>query len=406
MLAVKPDKKLFSTETCRQIFAALRNERRFALAVSGGSDSMAMLHLAKSLSRNFCVLTVDHGLRAESAAEAQQVGAWCQMLGIEHHILPWQGEKPKTGFQAKARTARYDLMTDWCRAHDVGWLLTAHTLDDQAETVVMRQARTDTDESLAGIWQTRDWNGIEIHRPLLGTRRADLRQHLLSVGQPWIDDPSNCNEKFERVRVRNSLVHSDDRILELAQVASDAGQASRILSASARDWLVHNLDVFPEGYGLVCRKSFLDCDPHMQRRLIQNMIMMFGSGSPVDPEACILISKWICVGARSRRTLGGAFVASQKHRILFGREAGRISDAEIFLPASGEILWDGRFQIIAEPGARVVPVASVAGLARRKDLPAMVQSALPAVLTAKGAVIVSHLGVGSGATAKFMRRLR
>jgi tRNA(Ile)-lysidine synthase len=406
VLAVKPDQRIFSTETCGHIFAALKDERRFALAVSGGSDSMAMLHLATLALQSFCVLTVDHGLRAESAAEAQQVAVWCEALGIEHHILQWEGDKPKTGLQAKARKARYDLMTDWCKAHDIGWLLTAHTLDDQAETVVMRQARTNTDESLAAIWQCRDWNGVKIHRPLLDYRRADLHQHLLGVGQPWIEDPSNWDERFERVRVRKSLVNSDERILELAQIARDAGKASRILSASARDWLMNHLEVFPEGYGIVRRGPFLDCDPHLQRRLVQDLIMLFGGETPVDPSECGSVASWIERGGGSRRTLGGAIVASRKDNIVFGREAGRISDGHIFLPASGEILWDGRFQIIAEPGARVVPVASVAGLARRKDLPAVVQSALPVVLTAKGEVIVPHLGIGSGATAKFMRRLR
>jgi tRNA(Ile)-lysidine synthase len=406
VLAVKPDQTIFSTETCGHIFAALRDKRRFALAVSGGSDSMAMLHLAMVVSCKFCVLTVDHGLRAGSTGEALQVAAWCAELGIEHHILRWDGDKPKTGLQAKARIARYDLMTDWCRTNGIDWLLTAHTRDDQAETVAMRQMRTNTDESLAGIWKSRDWNGITLYRPLLAHGRMDLRQHLSSVDQPWIEDPSNSDDRFERVRVRKLLADNDERIVELAQIASDAGGASRDLNAAAKEWLEHNLEIFPEGYGIVPRQTFSDCRSLLQRRVIIELVNLFGGESRVEPAECDSIAQWIGDGGRSRRTLGGAVIVCRRNSIVFGREVGRILNRGIFLSASGEILWDGRFQITAEPGARIVPVADVAGLARRKDLPAMVQSALPAVLTVNGAVIVPNLGIGSGATTKFMRRLR
>ncbi len=130
------------------LFARAADQARLALAVSGGSDSMAMLCLAhqwvqEGFAPAFCVLTVDHGLRAGSAEESLQVAHWCAEMGFQHHILHWEGAKPATGIQAAARAARYDLMSNWCRRYGVDVLMTAHTLDDQAETVAMRLRRTD-----------------------------------------------------------------------------------------------------------------------------------------------------------------------------------------------------------------------------------------------------------------------
>ena len=144
------------------LFAPVANSGPLALAVSGGSDSVALMHLAAAWRQrpDFTVLTVDHGLRTGSAAEAQQVGQWSAGLGLQHVLLRWDAAKPVTALQAKARAARYDLMTNWCDAQGVAWLLTAHTLDDQAETVLMRLARTSSIDSLAGIPAVGQWCGV------------------------------------------------------------------------------------------------------------------------------------------------------------------------------------------------------------------------------------------------------
>jgi tRNA(Ile)-lysidine synthase len=169
------------------LFALLNDVPRVALAVSGGSDSMAMLVLtaewvkAKKNPSAIIVLTVDHGLRDASIGEARQVREWCTALGLCHEILTWENQKPATGIQAKARQARYDLMTAWCVQNHVPVLLTGHTADDQAETVLMRKSRTSSAASLAGIWPERDWNGVRVVRPLLNLRRQDLRNFLRSM---------------------------------------------------------------------------------------------------------------------------------------------------------------------------------------------------------------------------------
>jgi tRNA(Ile)-lysidine synthase len=398
----------FTKQDCENLFAALREERHIAVAVSGGSDSMALLRLAGQWSQHrikISVLTVDHGLRSEAAAEAIKVAEWCALVGLEHHTLRWEGLKPKTGLQAKARVARYDLLSAWCKANGVAYLLTGHTMDDQAETVLMRQQRTDTAESLAGIWETAVWDGVKVFRPLLGQSRADLRTYLVSLGQPWIEDPSNSDRRFERVRVRQTLAEEDRRV-ELADIAVKAGQTARALAVDTEQWINAQLTSYPEGFGAIPRAGFCELDPALQRRVLQQLLLIYGAGTRAEPGELDYLAKWIMGQGISRRTLGGAMLACRQSSVLIGREWARISPDPAVVPDSGEILWDGRFLIQAPPQAQVVPVGRLRGVARREEIPSFVQQSLPAVFTGDGGAVIPHLAAGPGVSAKFIRRLR
>jgi tRNA(Ile)-lysidine synthase len=398
----------FTKQDCEKLFAALQGERHFAVAVSGGSDSMALLRLAEQWSRHqikISVLTVDHGLRPEAATEAVKVSEWCAPLNFEHHTLRWEGPKPKTGLQAKARVARYDLLSAWCRAHDVAYLLTGHTMDDQAETVLMRQQRTDTEESLAGIWETAVWNGVKVFRPLLGQSRADLRAYLTRLGQPWIEDPSNSDRRFERVRVRQTLAEEDRRV-ELADIAEKAGRAARALAVATEQWLNGQLTSYPEGFGAIPRAGFYELDPALQRRVLQQLLLIYGAGNRAEPGELDYLAKWIMGEGISRKTLGGAMLACRQSSVLIGREWARISPVPVIVPDSGEILWDGRFLIQAPHKAQVVPVGRLHGVARREEIPSFVQQSLPAVLIRDGSAVIPHLAAVLGVSAKFIRHLR
>ena len=329
--AAEAEQRIYSKQDCDKLFATLRHEGHLALAVSGGSDSMALLRLALQWSHKsarISVLTVDHGLRPEAVVEAAKVAEWCSHLGLEHHILRWEGAKPTTGLQAKARIARYDLLSNWCKANQVTFLLTGHTLDDQAETVLMRQARTDTAESLAGIWQTADWNGVKLFRPLLGQSRADLRAYLTGLGQPWIDDPSNLDRQFERVRARQTLAQGESPDLHkiaLADIAEKAGRAARALALSTDQWISGQLTSYPEGFGAIPRAGFCELDPGLQRRVLQQLILIYGAGNRAEPGELDYLAKWIMGQGISRRTLGGAMLACRQSSVLIGREWARIS---------------------------------------------------------------------------------
>jgi tRNA(Ile)-lysidine synthase len=346
-----------------------------ALAVSGGSDSVAMLRLAHAARREgqtLSVLTVDHRLRAGSTEEASWVKSLCAEFGVSHETLVWEGLKPKTGIQAKARQARYDLMSAWCRAHGAGILLTAHTKDDQAETVAMRMQRTRSPESLSGILSEMSWGGVTVSRPLLQERREGLRGYLRGVGQTWLEDPSNDSDAFERVRVRKAL-NGDAGLAELAR---ESAEAARSLAGEARDWLTAELTCFVEGYGTMPRATFNALRLARRMAILRRLLAIFAGGTASPPELERLCL-WLESSAASRRTLGGAVFAARSKHVLIGREWSRIEP--VVVAAATTLAWDGRFQIDAVPGSVIVPAGRIPRLPRRADLPRFVQDGLPMI---------------------------
>ena len=170
---------------------------------------MALFHLmaewrAEGEARpDLTVLTVDHGLRAESREEAAMVARMAESSGLRHAILTWtQGASQSGGLQERAREARYDLMAAYCHAHDIPALVTAHHLDDQAETFLMRLKRGSGLDGLAAIPEESVWSGIAVLRPLLDMPKARLAATLVAAGLGWAEDPSNRDERFERARMR------------------------------------------------------------------------------------------------------------------------------------------------------------------------------------------------------------
>lgn len=185
------------------------NEKKIAVAVSGGADSLALVLMAREQLTLFgyeiVALTVDHGLRPTSYKEAHYVAEIMHQHGIEHHILPWQGEKPLTGIEEAARKARYDLLTSWCKEHGYGVLMVAHHLLDQAETFLMRLQRGSGLDGLCAMHEVSERGGIKIVRPLLRYRPEVLKDYLRQKNIEWIEDESNKDEKFLRNRVRKFL---------------------------------------------------------------------------------------------------------------------------------------------------------------------------------------------------------
>lgn len=185
------------------------SDGRVAVAVSGGSDSVALLILLNDVIRDsggsLFAVTVDHGLRPEAAEEAKGVADLCDHLGVPHTTLRWQGWDGGGNLQDQARRARYELMTEWAKTQNISILAVGHTADDQAETVLMRLGRSSGVDGLSGMSPVRNENGVTLVRPLLNCRREDLRACLVRRGISWIDDPSNEDEKYERVRVRGLL---------------------------------------------------------------------------------------------------------------------------------------------------------------------------------------------------------
>jgi len=191
-------------------FAPVADETALLIAVSGGPDSLALLHMATHWAMrhprvSLFAATVDHALRPESADEAAIVARLCAGLGVAHSILRWTGPKPKTRVQERAREARYALLFEEARRRGARAVLTAHHADDQAETILFRLARGSGISGLSGMAAVTKSHGAAIVRPLLGTPKAALVAYCRRHGLASIDDPSNLDDKFARARLRKLM---------------------------------------------------------------------------------------------------------------------------------------------------------------------------------------------------------
>ncbi|HEY6663279.1 MAG TPA: tRNA lysidine(34) synthetase TilS [Sphingomicrobium sp.] len=214
---------------------------RLGIAVSGGPDSLALLVLATAVRPGEIeAATVDHGLRTESRAEAAMVAEVCARLGVPHAILTadWP-EPPVSAIQERAREMRYRLLANWLGEQNLAALLTGHHGDDQAETIVMRLNRGSGVRGLAGMRPMARVPGtaFPLLRPLLGWRRGELQQICANAGLSPVDDPSNEDEHYERVRIRRALAGSD--LLDSAAAARSARNLAE--ADEALDWLADSL---------------------------------------------------------------------------------------------------------------------------------------------------------------------
>lgn len=207
---------------------------RFAIAVSGGGDSIALMHLvARIVAKRRVkptVLTVDHGLRPESAAQAKKVAAWAADAGLPAVILTWKGDLPEGSLEDGARIARYTLLGQWCTKNNAGALLLAHTREDQAETFLLRLARGSGVDGLSAMRPRAPFPfgaGPLLLRPLLGFPRAELRAYLRALKAPWLEDPMNADPRFARTKMRALLPQLEEAGLSLDRIAQAADHLSR-----------------------------------------------------------------------------------------------------------------------------------------------------------------------------------
>jgi tRNA(Ile)-lysidine synthase len=254
------------------------------VAVSGGPDSLALLLLAAAARPGAVeAATVDHALRPESRAEAEMVAAVCKRLGVPHSILTIAWPKPpKSNVQAQAREARYALLGRWATARTIAAVATAHHLDDQAETLLMRLARGAGIGGLGSVRSRRPLTGgAELIRPLLGWRKAELTALVKAAGLEPVDDPSNRDPRHDRVRMREWLKRADwaepERIAASAAWLDEADQAL--------DWALVPLAAtrITRAEGVVTIDP-ADVPRELQRRLLLAAFAELGAHRPRGPE--------------------------------------------------------------------------------------------------------------------------
>jgi len=331
------------------IFSGLPEYETLIVAVSGGSDSIALLMLAAAWAQradvDLQVVTVDHGLRPEAAAEAAFAASVSEGLELPHITLAWEGVKPTSGISNSARKARYRLMEQFASDIDAPVILTAHTADDQAETVMMRNARMSPysqGRGLSGMARTtRLTSGTKLVRPLLGVTRVELRRYLAELNQSWIEDPSNLDETFERVRVRKSLNGDQKQIREICRFAELSGKIRRVVSNSVANTLCKHL-LIQQGPVFQLELAILKALPvEHQILIIQLMSALAGGGDYLVSQASV--KRFYDFPDEARMTMGNAIVERHAAAIRVYREQRNLPG---FLVAPGETaVWDGRLKI-------------------------------------------------------------
>jgi len=326
-------------EAIEMILAPLAEAAALLLAVSGGPDSTALLVMAASWARRrggprIEAATVDHGLRAEGADEARAVADLCRKLGVPHQTLIWRGEKPKTRLQERARDARYALLADHARAIGAEMVVTAHHLDDQAETVLFRLLRGSGLTGLAGIAARTTRDGLNLARPLLGLAKADLVAYCEEEGVSFVRDPANEDPRYARTRMRGLMAMLAAEGLDAPALARLARRAAQVEDALARQTAAAEARLRFIETG-ACEAASLFAEPtEIVQRLMTATIASVGGrdASRVGLEKIEALvaelRKALRSGERFSANVGGARVRSDRGTVRVGKEPARRKTAD------------------------------------------------------------------------------
>jgi tRNA(Ile)-lysidine synthase len=357
-----------------------------AVALSGGGDSLALLHLAKAWAeragRALIALTVDHGLHPDSAAWSRFAADRAGRRGVPHRTLTWRGEKPATGLPAAARAARHALLADAARSAGASVMLLAHTADDVLEAELMR--RMGASAPSPRLWSPSPaWpqgRGVFLLRPLLAQRRADLRAMLAGLGESWIDDPANDDPRYSRTLARRRLGDCAIRATPPATLSPPTG------------W-----EAVRQGPGgeLTAPREVLRAGSADRRRLI-GALALCAAGTTRPPSAAALERIAAAMsGDDFTASLAGARIEARGEQALFCREAGEWARGGLRTAALplGEHVFDGRFLVTArQTGFSVAPLRGLAARLspterdRLRAIPAAARGALPTVISPGGEV--------------------
>ncbi len=299
-----------------EVWQAIAPEGRVGLAVSGGADSLALSLLMHEVApRDFCVATVDHGLRPEAAEEATMVAAVCHAREIKHRTLTLALAKG-SGVQERARVARYAVLAQWARAEKLSAIVTAHHADDQAETIVMRLNRGAGLRGLAGMRPVATVPGDEtlpLLRPLLAWRRDELLEVVRAARLTPAEDPSNRDPHYERVRIRNALTST-----QVFDANGFAGSAACLADAdTALDWAAVRLwaDVVVSGEGYAWAPP-TDLPKALALRVLERLFAAFHTAPPRGSDLARLFET-LCAGGVG--TLAGIKVDARRAPWRFTR---------------------------------------------------------------------------------------
>jgi tRNA(Ile)-lysidine synthase len=308
-----------SADEAVALFSDLAGAPGLLLAISGGPDSTALLFLAarwrKKTKTKLTAVTVDHGLRKEAKREAAAVASLAKKLGVPHRTMKWTGAKPKSGIQQAARKARYALLAAAAKKVGASHIVTAHTLDDQAETVLMRMARGSGIGGLGGMARRSRVGELTLLRPFLDMPKARLIATCRAAKLGYADDPSNIDPKFTRARLRPLMAVLAAEGLDARRLSSLARRLRRadaaieaVVERAAAQW--------PEADGatIIPAAGFTSLPAEVALRVLGRAIASHASEGPVELgklealAAAVLPAVQKPAKAPVRRTLAGALV--------------------------------------------------------------------------------------------------
>lgn len=325
-----PSKKSLTQKEFSSLMAPLSPfGARVAVALSGGADSMALALLLQRFMKNKIVaLTVDHGLREESATEARKVARWMKTRGIEHHILRLNPPKKKTRLQENARKGRYALLMEKCRELGVADLFLAHHLDDQAETFLLRLAAGSGVDGLACMAAERVDEGMRLLRPLLGVEKERLKATCRQFRQKWVEDPSNENEDFARIRLRRVADVLAREGLTAARLSTTAQRMARARIAldAWTDRAVAEISRFDRktGAAKLEKSGFSALPAEIRLRLVARILAQVGGqGGKIRLERLETLLNAMKEKGFSAATLGGCVIRAKKDGYEICREKSR-----------------------------------------------------------------------------------
>ncbi len=362
-------------------------DRRVAVAVSGGADSLCLAWLVRHWGAARALI-VDHGLRPGSAGEAREAAARLAAFGVPAQVLTLEGLAHGPGLAARARSARYAALTEAARNNGLSDLLLGHHARDQAETLLIRREGGSGAAGLAGMAVLAETNDLRLIRPLLGVPPGRLRATLRATGISWAEDPSNRNPAATRTRMRTLIDDPDGAgpaTTALRRETEAYGVGRRAAEARIAATLAARSSIFPEGY------ARLTPGP-IESDALAALIRMLG-GSPYTPPHAS-VSR---LAGDLRGTLGGVRLmpAGGPHAgTLLVREPAAMQPP---IPARHGRVWDGRFRLEAPAGLPANLTIGALGsdasrLRKRSLLPAAVLVTLPALRDTHGLVAVPHLG--------------
>ncbi len=391
------------------------NDEPIAVAVSGGADSMALLHLAIQFAkvRPVHAFIIDHALRSSSADDTMIAAKRAGAMGAVTHIKVWVHDGIKTAIQERAREARYGLLAQACRDIGTPKLLVGHTQDDQAETVGIREQNGSGWRGLAGIrdrvtcpiWpQARD---LTLGRPLLHVSRGDIRAYCADNGIGYYDDPSNIDPKYQRVRVREIIAAKPDKRAQWLSLSTSMSKRRDAEDTQARAWISAH----------ACRIE--NAGTEFPRAAIEDMpiaaladLLRVASGKTRRANMAGVERLLDCMAADDfkSRTLGGALVYARVDTIGIARDPGVLLGQRGRAPAVTQLtadeiaFWDGRFEVSTDqtgihigafwPARAQIDEASKRAL---RAFPAPMRQTLPGFFKGETLLAVPALGFTAGA---------